>query len=40
MSSKTVMYVTHQIDFLPVADLILVSKSDFTCDLANKMHYP
>ncbi|KAL5547282.1 hypothetical protein UlMin_006969, partial [Ulmus minor] len=26
MSSKTVMYVTHQVDFLPVADLILVMK--------------
>ncbi|KAL5549603.1 hypothetical protein UlMin_004834 [Ulmus minor] len=26
MSSKTVIYVTHQVDFLPVADLILVMK--------------
>lgn len=25
LSSKTVIYVTHQVEFLPAADLILVS---------------
>jgi hypothetical protein len=25
LSSKTVVYVTHQVEFLPTADLILVS---------------
>ena len=27
LSSKTVVYVTHQVEFLPAADLILVSIS-------------
>jgi hypothetical protein len=27
LASKTVVYVTHQMEFLPVADLILVSLS-------------
>ena len=27
LASKTVVYVTHQIEFLPAADLILVSIS-------------
>jgi len=27
LSSKTVIYVTHQVEFLPAADLILVSSS-------------
>ena len=25
LSSKTIIYVTHQVEFLPTADLILVS---------------
>ena len=29
LHSKTVIYVTHQIEFLPAADLILVSLYDF-----------
>jgi hypothetical protein len=27
LSSKTVIYVTHQVEFLPAADLILVSNT-------------
>ena len=27
LDSKTVIYVTHQVEFLPAADLILVSDS-------------
>lgn len=30
LSSKTVIYVTHQVEFLPAADLILVSHSHFS----------
>jgi hypothetical protein len=28
LSSKTVIYVTHQVEFLPAADLILASHSN------------
>lgn len=31
LDSKTVIYVTHQVEFLPVADLILVSCSFLVC---------
>ena len=31
LGSKTVIYVTHQVEFLPVADLILVIKDAIFC---------
>ena len=31
LNSKTIIYVTHQVEFLPAADLILVSCSSLNC---------
>ena len=33
LGSKTVIYVTHQVEFLPAADLILVSNYHFFSSL-------
>lgn len=30
LKDKTVLYVTHQVEFLPAADLILVSVEKYT----------
>ena len=36
LADKTVIYVTHQVEFLPAADLILVWLYSFSCTF---MHY-